>query len=73
MDLEWKKKQSKDEIVILSSSITQLRKSLNRYKTEIEDKKQIISNLNRQLNQKSDELEEKLSTSKQTSNSDPRL
>ena len=60
MDLEWRKKQSKDEIAILSSSITQLRKSLNRYKIEIEDKKQIISNLNRQLNQKSIMLEEKL-------------
>ena len=53
IDLEWRKKQSKDEISILNSSISQLKKSLNRYKIEIEDKKQIISNLNRQLNQKS--------------------
>ena len=40
------------------SSITQLEKSLNWYKTEIEQKKQIISNLNQQLNQKSNALEE---------------
>ena len=56
--MEWRKKQSKDEIAILNSSISQLKKSLNRYKIEIEDKKQIISNLNRQLNQKSNALEE---------------
>ena len=58
IDMEWKKKQSRDEIAILNSSISQLKKSLNRYKIEIEDKKQIISNLNRQLNQKSNALEE---------------
>ena len=58
IDMEWRKKQSKDEIAILNSSVSQLKKSLNRYKIEIEDKKQIISNLNRQLNQKSNALEE---------------
>ena len=58
IDMQWRKKQSKDEIAILHSSISQLKKSLNRYKIEIEDKKQIISNLNRQLNQKSNALEE---------------
>jgi len=59
--MEWRKKQSRDEITILSTSISQLAKSLNRYKIEIEEKKQIISNLNRQLNEKSDELDEKIS------------
>ena len=58
IDMEWRKKQSKDEIAILNSSISQLKKSLNGYRIEIEDKKQIISNLNRQLNQKSNALEE---------------
>jgi hypothetical protein len=62
IDLEWKKKQSRDEVAILSSGISQLKKSLNWYKMEIEQKKQIISNLNQQLNQKSKELEEKLLT-----------
>jgi hypothetical protein len=62
IDLERKKKQSRDEVAILSSGISQLKKSLNWYKMEIEQKKQIISNLNQQLNQKSKELEEKLLT-----------
>ena len=56
--MEWRKRQSEDEIAILSSSISQLGKSLNRYKIEIEDKKEIVANLNRQLNQKSYVLEE---------------
>ena len=50
IDMEWRKNQSKDEIAILNSSISQLKKSLNRYNIEIEENKQIISNLNRQLN-----------------------
>jgi hypothetical protein len=53
IDMEWRKKQSKDEIAIMSSSISQLKNSLNRNKIEIEEKKETISNLNRQLNQKS--------------------
>jgi hypothetical protein len=48
IDLEWNKKQSRDEVAILNSSIVQLKKSLNWYKMEIEHKKEIISNLNRQ-------------------------
>ena len=52
IDLEWRKKQSKDEISILSSNISQLKKLLNRYNIEIEEKKQIISNLNRQTESK---------------------
>jgi CII-binding regulator of phage lambda lysogenization HflD len=62
IELEWKKKQSRDEVAILSSSIPQLKKSLNWYKMEIEQKKQIISNLNQHLNQKSNALEEKILT-----------
>jgi predicted nucleic acid-binding Zn-ribbon protein len=58
--MEWRKERLRDEIVILSSSISQLKKSLNRYEREIEEKKQIILNLNRQLSQKSDALEDKL-------------
>jgi hypothetical protein len=64
IELEWKKKQSRDQVAIpiLSSSIPQLKKSLNWYKMEIEQKKQIILNLNQQLNQKSNALEEKILT-----------
>jgi hypothetical protein len=69
IELEWKKKQSRDEVAILNSSISQLKKSLNWYKMEIEQKKQIILNLNQQLNQKSNALEEKL-LSNNTTNSD---
>ena len=47
-------------ISALSLVKTQLKKSLNWYETQIEDKKQIISNLDRQLNQKVFALEEKL-------------
>jgi hypothetical protein len=49
---EQKKKQSADEVTILSSSVSQLRKSLDWCKTLIEEKIEIISNLDRQLNQK---------------------
>ena len=60
INLEWRKKQLRDEVAILNSSILQLKKSLNWYKMEIEQKKQIVSNFNRQLNQKSKALQEKL-------------
>ena len=60
IDLERRKKQYKDEIAILSSSISQLKKLEKWYHMEIGLKKEIISNLDRQLNQKSDALEEKL-------------
>jgi hypothetical protein len=59
IDLEWNKKQSRDEVAILNSSIVQLKKLLNWYKMEIEQKKEIILNLNRQLNQKIYTLEER--------------
>ncbi len=60
LELQFRKKKLSDEVAIQCSSISQLEKSLNWYKTEIEQKKQIISNLDRQLNQKSNTLEEKL-------------
>ena len=60
LELQSRKKRLGDEVATQCSSITQLEKSLNWYKTEIEQKKQIISNLNQQLNQKSNALEEKL-------------
>ena len=44
----------------LSVIKSQLKKSLNWYETQIEDRKQIISNLDRQLNQKILVLEKKL-------------
>ena len=58
LELQFRRKKLGDEVATQCSSITQLEKSLNWYKTEIEQKKQIISNLNQQLNQKSNALEE---------------
>lgn len=60
VDLEWKKKQSRDEVAILNSSISQLKNLQRRYHIEIEQKREIISNLDQQLNQKSYALEKKL-------------
>lgn len=57
IDMEWRKKRLRDEVVNLSSNTQYLKKSLHWYEMEIKEKKQIISNLNRQLNQKSDALE----------------
>jgi predicted Fe-S protein YdhL (DUF1289 family) len=53
-------KKSIGENATQCSSITQLEKSLNWYKMEIKQKKEIIANLDQQLNQKSNALEEKL-------------
>jgi hypothetical protein len=61
IDMEWRKKRLRDEVVKLSSSTQYLKKSLHWYEIEIKEKKEIISNLDRQLNQKSDALE-KLAT-----------
>ena len=60
IDMEWKKKQSRGEIAIVSSNISQLKKLQKRYHMEIEQKREIISNLDQQLNQKSYTLEKKL-------------
>jgi len=57
LELQFRKKKLGDEVAIQSSSITQLEKSLNWYKVEIKQKKEIISNLDQQLNHKSDALE----------------
>ncbi len=62
LELQFRKKKLGDEVATQCSSITQLEKSLNWYKMEIKQKKEIISNLDQQLNQKIDALEEKLST-----------
>lgn len=61
IDMEWRKKRLRDEVVKLSSGTEYLRKSLHWYEMEIKEKKEIISNLDRQLNQKSEALE-KLTT-----------
>ena len=61
LELQFRKKKLSDEVATQCSSISQLEKSLNWYKMEIKQKKQIISNFNQQLNQKSNALE-KLST-----------
>ena len=62
LELQFRKKKLGDEVATQCSSISQLEKSLNWYKMEIKQKKEIISNLDQQLNQKSNALEEKLST-----------
>jgi hypothetical protein len=61
IDMEWRKKRLRDEVVKLSSSTEYLRKSLHWYEMEIKEKKEIVSNLDRQLDQKSKALE-KLAT-----------
>lgn len=61
IDMEWRKKRLRDEVVKLSSSTQYLKKSLHWYEMEIKEKKEIISNLDRQLNRKSEALE-KLAT-----------
>ena len=60
LELQFRKKQLGDEVATQCSSISKLEKSLNWYKVEIKQKKEIISNLDQQLNQKSNALEEKL-------------
>jgi hypothetical protein len=60
IDLEWRKKRLGDEVVKISSYLSQLKKLQKRHKNEIRLKRQIILNLNQQLNQKSSALEEKL-------------
>ena len=60
LELQSRKKQLGDEVATQCSSISKLEKSLNWYKVEIKQKKEIISNLGQQLNQKSNALEEKL-------------
>ncbi len=57
LELQFRKKKLGDEVATQCSSITQLEKSLNWYKMEIKQKKEIISNLDQQLNHKSDALE----------------
>jgi hypothetical protein len=60
LELQFRKKKLGDQVATQCSSISQLEKSLNWYRMEIKQKKQIISNLDQQLNQKSYALEEKL-------------
>ena len=62
LELQFRKKKLSDEVATQCSSITQLEKSLNWYKMEIEQKKEIISNLDQQLNHKICELDEKLTS-----------
>jgi hypothetical protein len=56
IDMEWRKKELRDEVAKLNSQLEQTQK---RYQMEIELKKEIISNLDRQINQKINALEEK--------------
>ena len=60
LELQSRKKRLGDEVATQCSSISKLEKSLNWYKVEIKQKKEITSNLDQQLNQKSNALEEKL-------------
>jgi chromosome segregation ATPase len=60
LELQFRKKKLNDEVATQRSSISKLEKSLNWYKVEIKQKKEIISNLDQQLNHKSDALKEKL-------------
>jgi hypothetical protein len=60
LELQFRKKKLGDEVATQCSSIPQLEKSLNWYKVEIRQKKEIISNLDQQLNQKSNALEKLL-------------
>jgi hypothetical protein len=60
LELQFRKKKLDDEVATQCSSITQLEKSLNWYKIEIKQKKEILLSLDRQLNQKNNTLEEKL-------------
>ena len=62
VELQIRKKQLENEVAALRMSVSQLEKSFEWYKTQIDDKKQIISNLNQQLNQKILVLEQKLMT-----------
>ena len=62
LELQFRKKKLGDEVAIQCSTISQFEKSLNWYKMEIKQKKEIISNLDQQLNHKSNALEEELST-----------
>ncbi len=62
LELQFRKKKLSDEVATQCSSITQLEKSLNWYKMEIEQKKEIISNLDQQLNHKICELDEKITS-----------
>jgi argininosuccinate lyase len=64
LELQFRKKKLGDEVATQCSSITQLEKSLNWYKMEIKQKKEIISNLDQQLNQKSNALEKLLLANK---------
>ena len=52
LKLQFRKKKLGDEVATQCSSISQLEKSLNWYKTEIKQKERIISNLNQQLKSK---------------------
>ena len=60
LELQFRKKKLSDEVATQCSSITQLEKSLNWYKMEIKQKKEIVSNLDQELNHKSDALEKLL-------------
>lgn len=60
LELQFRKKRLGDGVATQCSSISKLQKSLNWYKVEIKQKKEIISNLGQQLNQKSDVLQEKI-------------
>jgi hypothetical protein len=59
IDMEWRKKELRDEAAKLISSNSQLEKIQERYQLEIELKREIISNLDQQINQKINALEEK--------------
>ena len=50
IDLEWKKKQSRDELAILGSALSEQRKSSNTLQMAIEYKKQMLAEWDRRLN-----------------------
>ena len=60
LELQFRKKKLEDEVATQCSSISKLEKSLNWYKVEIKQKKEIISNLDQELNHKSDALQKLL-------------
>jgi predicted nucleic acid-binding Zn-ribbon protein len=60
LELQFRKKKLNDEVATQRSSISKLEKSLNWYKVEIKQKKEIISNLDQQLDHKSDALQKLL-------------
>jgi hypothetical protein len=59
IDLEFKKKQSKDIMSVANTNITQLRDTSNWYQRNIELKRQILADLDTKINQKLYTLREK--------------